>query len=101
PFRPVKLAELDAPETSEELAALDGLTGLPAQRRADALLHGSLWGNRADLGFRLSAPASGAEADAPPLVADDSARLWALLPPSASDAGGGGTLCLVADNAGR
>ncbi|CAL9398727.1 hypothetical protein SUDANB145_01417 [Streptomyces sp. enrichment culture] len=107
PFRPVKLAELGAPDTDEELAALDGLTGLPAQRRADALLHGSLWGNRADLGFRLSAPATGSGADAPPLVADDSARLWGLLPPSApgaggaSAAGGTGTLCLVADNAGR
>ncbi|MGP2440419.1 damage-control phosphatase ARMT1 family protein [Streptomyces sp. JW3] len=97
PFRPVKLAELDAPETDRELAALDGLSRLPAERQADALLHGSLWGNRADLGFRLSARTAAAAGDAPPLVADDSARLWSLLPP----AGQSGTLCLVADNAGR
>ncbi|MFJ9349324.1 damage-control phosphatase ARMT1 family protein [Streptomyces sp. NPDC101237] len=86
PFRPFKLAELDAKETDEELAALDALGDDPDR----ALLHGSLWGNRADLGFRLSAE-SGEAVSA--LVADDSAALWPLLR--------GGTLCLVADNAGR
>ncbi|MEU9383928.1 damage-control phosphatase ARMT1 family protein [Streptomyces sp. NPDC048279] len=86
PFRPFKLAELDAKETDEELAALDTLGDDPDR----ALLHGSLWGNRADLGFRLSAE-SGEAVSA--LVADDSAGLWRLLR--------GGTLCLVADNAGR
>ncbi|MFI1163557.1 damage-control phosphatase ARMT1 family protein [Streptomyces sp. NPDC020801] len=108
PFRPSKLAELDAPGTDEELAALDALEGVPADERAAALLHGSLWGNRADLGFRLSKADAGADAGAradadagavravPALVADDSRTLWSLLPPS-----GSGTLCLVADNAGR
>jgi hypothetical protein len=96
PFRPSKLAELDAPETDEELAALDGLAGLPAGEQATALLHGSLWGNRADLGFRLSAPGAGSPATTPPLVADDSEALWSLLPSSRT-----ATLCLVADNAGR
>jgi hypothetical protein len=96
PFRPAKLAELDSPETDEELAALDDLAGLPAGEQARALLHGSLWGNRADLGFRLSAAGGDTRAAAPGLVADDSEALWSLLPPS-----GGGTLCLVADNAGR
>jgi hypothetical protein len=96
PFRPFKRAELDAPETGEELAALDGLRDLPELERARALLHGSLWGNRADLGFRLSAAAAEAGEPAPALVADDSETLWALLPP-----GGAGTLVLVADNAGR
>ncbi|MEU2711616.1 damage-control phosphatase ARMT1 family protein [Streptomyces sp. NPDC007205] len=108
PFRPFKRAELDAPETDEELAALDILPGLPERERARALLHGSLWGNRADLGFRLSAEGAagaagaegaegtGAREPAPALVADDSAALWSLLP-----AGGTATLVLVADNAGR
>ncbi|MBX9393767.1 protein-glutamate O-methyltransferase family protein [Streptomyces sp. TRM72054] len=95
PFRPVKLAELDAPRTDEELAALDRLESRPADERAQALLHGSLWGNRADLGFRLSAGGD-TPAAAPGLVADDSETLWSLLPPS-----GTGTLCLIADNAGR
>ncbi|MFE9452263.1 damage-control phosphatase ARMT1 family protein [Streptomyces sp. NPDC006739] len=96
PFRPSKLAELHAEETDEELAALDALQDRPADERARALLHGSLWGNRADLGFRLSTAGAGAQEAVPALVADDSERLWSLLPHS-----GTGTLCLVADNAGR
>ncbi|MFJ3309802.1 damage-control phosphatase ARMT1 family protein [Streptomyces sp. NPDC086549] len=96
PFRPFKLAELDAKETDEELAALDALQDGPDDERARALLHGSLWGNRADLGFRLSDAGAEAKEAAPALVADDSEILWSLLPSS-----GTGTLCLVADNAGR
>jgi hypothetical protein len=96
PFRPFKRAELDAPETDEELAALDALPALVEQERAHALLHGSLWGNRADLGFRLSAGGAGTRDPAPALVADDSEALWSLLPPGAA-----ATLVLVADNAGR
>ncbi|TWD18198.1 uncharacterized protein DUF89 [Streptomyces sp. T12] len=96
PFRPAKLAELDAPATDEELAALDDLEGRPEDERARALLHGSLWGNRADLGFRLSAGGAEETTAVPALVADDSELLWALL-----DGSPAGTLCLVADNAGR
>lgn len=96
PFRPFKLAELDAPETDEELAALDDLVGRPEEEQARALLHGSLWGNRADLGFRLSGADEGGEAAG--LVADDSEGLWSLLGTARPDAG---TVCLVADNAGR
>ncbi|RZB15501.1 protein-glutamate O-methyltransferase family protein [Streptomyces sp. F001] len=96
PFRPDKLAELDAPQTDEELAALDALEDRPADERDRALLHGSLWGNRADLGFRLSAGGADISAAVPGLVADDSETLWSLLPPS-----GAGTLCLIADNSGR
>ncbi|MHC3469681.1 damage-control phosphatase ARMT1 family protein [Streptomyces sp. 7R007] len=90
PFRPFKLAELDAPETDAELAALDDLTDRPAAERTAALVHGSLWGNRADLGFRLSVTRT--EEAVPGLVADDSERLWPLLT---------GTLGVIADNAGR
>ncbi|MFF3204389.1 damage-control phosphatase ARMT1 family protein [Streptomyces sp. NPDC002962] len=133
PFRPFKLAELDAPETGEELAVLDTLEDRPVDERARALLHGSLWGNRADLGFRLSDVEAEKRAAVPGLVADDSEKLWSLLPVadpdtypadtctdpgtetgSRADTGTGtgaaadgragtgtGTLCLVADNAGR
>ncbi|WP_190017286.1 damage-control phosphatase ARMT1 family protein [Streptomyces lucensis] len=96
PFRPFKRAELDAAQTDGELAALDGLEDLTEQERARALLHGSLWGNRADLGFRLSAEGTGTREPVPALVADDTETLWSLLPPD-----GRGTLVLVADNAGR
>lgn len=94
PFRPFKLAELDSPETAEELAALDALTSLSEDERGRALLHGSLWGNRADLGFRLSDAGAEERAAVPALVADDSDALWAALKDAAS-------VCLVADNAGR
>ncbi|GGY16352.1 damage-control phosphatase ARMT1 family protein [Streptomyces djakartensis] len=96
PFRPFKLAELDSQETDEELAALDDLADRSAEEQDRALLHGSLWGNRADLGFRLSAEGARTAAAAPGLVADDSDRLWGLL-----SGAGEATLCLVADNAGR
>jgi len=91
PFRPFKLAELDTPEADEELAALDRLPDQPAAEQDRALLHGALWGNRADLGFQLSAGGDGAVDSQ--LVADNSELLWSLLP--------AGTFCLVADNAGR
>jgi hypothetical protein len=96
PFRPFKLAELDAPETDEELAALDDLVGRPEEEQARALLHGSLWGNRADLGFRLSG--ADEQGEAAGLVADDSETLWSQLRPARRTAG---PVCLVADNAGR
>ncbi|MEY9995153.1 hypothetical protein ABIE67_007185 [Streptomyces sp. V4I8] len=96
PFRPSKAAELDAPETDEELSALGALADRPADEQDRALLHGSLWGNRADLGFRLSGAQDETSSDTPPLVADDSETLWSLLP-----ATGTATLCLIADNAGR
>ncbi|WP_405620687.1 damage-control phosphatase ARMT1 family protein [Streptomyces sp. NBC_00076] len=115
PFRPFKLAELDSRETDEELAALDDLAGRPADEQATALLHGSLWGNRADLGFRLSDASAEDKAAVPSLVADDSDTLWTLLGAAGAavgtggtggtggprGSGGAGTLCLIADNAGR
>ncbi|MFJ3494490.1 damage-control phosphatase ARMT1 family protein [Streptomyces sp. NPDC086091] len=98
PFRPFKQAELDSPETDEELAALDALADRTPAERGRALLHGSLWGNRADLGFRLSDADAHERAAVPALVADDSDTLWALL---AAPGAATGTVCLVADNAGR
>ncbi|TGN76600.1 protein-glutamate O-methyltransferase family protein [Streptomyces bauhiniae] len=96
PFRPSKTGELHSAETDAELSALDELRDSPADERNCALLSGSLWGNRADLSFRLSSEGGERREAAPGLVADDSDLLWSLLPP-----GGTGTLCLVADNAGR
>jgi hypothetical protein len=91
PFRPFKLAELDTPEAAAELTAADALAERSPHERLTALLHGSLWGNRADLGFRIQTAESAADSR---LLADDSEELLSLL-------SGGGALCLVADNAGR
>ncbi|WP_411069379.1 damage-control phosphatase ARMT1 family protein [Streptomyces sp. cmx-4-25] len=94
PFAPFKRAELRGEAVEEELRALDALVSVPADERAAALLHASLWGNRADLGFRVTAEVGDAAVSA--LVADDSALLWELLP-----VGGSSTVAVVADNAGR
>ncbi|MCX4747029.1 damage-control phosphatase ARMT1 family protein [Kitasatospora sp. NBC_01287] len=59
PFGPVKAAELAGPEVTAELAALDELPALEPERRERALLRSALWGNRADLSFRLTAGADG------------------------------------------
>ncbi|MFH9685752.1 damage-control phosphatase ARMT1 family protein [Streptomyces sp. NPDC017413] len=97
PFAPFKKAELGGSAVEEELRALDALANVAAEERATALLHASLWGNRADLGFRVAAgePEAG-DTTAPALVADDSGLLWQLLP-----VGSGSTVAVVADNAGR
>ena len=103
PFAPFKRAELSGPLVDDELAALDALAPRPAEERAAAYLRGSLWGNRADLGFTAGSRDSGGATavDAPPpLVADDSAALWSLLPEGGPSAGTR-TVHLVADNAGR
>ncbi|MFG2650636.1 damage-control phosphatase ARMT1 family protein [Streptomyces sp. NPDC048436] len=96
PFRPFKQAELHTAEADEELAALDPLARRPVDEQGQALLLGSLWGNRADLGFSIAAHGDAADAVDARLVADDSEALWSLLPER-----GAATLCLVADNAGR
>ncbi|KQX51499.1 MULTISPECIES: damage-control phosphatase ARMT1 family protein [unclassified Streptomyces] len=94
PFAPFKRAELRGDAVEEELRALDTLASASAEERATALLHASLWGNRADLGFRVSAGEPAVDdAAVVALVADDSATLWQLLP--------AGTVAVVADNAGR
>ncbi|WP_317620412.1 damage-control phosphatase ARMT1 family protein [Streptomyces sp. CBMA156] len=94
PFAPFKSAELAGPAVDDELAALGKLDGLPAGRRAEALLSSALWGNRADLSFQITAEADGSTVS--DLVADESALFWAELERSE-----GGRVCVVADNAGR
>ncbi|WP_238017762.1 damage-control phosphatase ARMT1 family protein [Dactylosporangium sp. AC04546] len=88
PFGPQKAADLPG---AAELAELDALQDLQEDEQAAALTAAALWGNRADLGFRL---VSGGSHRVDELVADDTKALWGLLR-------GGGTICLVADNAGR
>jgi Damage-control phosphatase ARMT1-like domain len=92
PFAPFKRAELRGEEVADELAALDDLAGLPDAEQDRAVLQGALWGNRADLGFRISS--GEADASGATVVVDDSALLWGLLGP-------GATVYVLADNAGR
>ncbi|MEU7691711.1 damage-control phosphatase ARMT1 family protein [Microbispora hainanensis] len=94
PFGPMKQAELDGPDVDGELAALDETAALSPAERADALLLGSLWGNRADLSFGVTL--TGDREKAADLVVDDRPLLWSLV-----EAAAPGRICLVADNAGR
>ncbi|WP_030274538.1 damage-control phosphatase ARMT1 family protein [Streptomyces sp. NRRL B-24484] len=94
PYAPFKDAELAGEAVDGELAALDGLADLPGEARARAVLSSALWGNRADLSFRMAAGPEGAAAS--DLVADDSGLLLAEL-----ERVRGGTVCIVADNAAR
>jgi hypothetical protein len=94
PFEYLKTAELSDPALEPDLAALDAVEHLPADEQRQAKLLASLWGNRADLGFRIGASPGQADPAAARLVADDSDALWAALGP-------GATVVLVTDNAGR
>jgi Damage-control phosphatase ARMT1-like domain len=100
PFGPQKAADLPG---EDELRAVqesgDALLHLPEDEQASALVAAALWGNRADLGFQLAhgpahGPAHGDSAARTDLVADDTGLLWKRL-------ARGGTICVVADNAGR
>jgi hypothetical protein len=88
PFEPVKSAELRGKALEDELAVLGEL---PAGDRDGGLLTAALWGNQADLGFRLSQQDGGRASG---LVVDECTRMWSLL-------AGAETVCVVADNSGR
>jgi len=94
PFAPFKNAELSGPSVADELAALNGLPSLSAEKRAEVLLSSALWGNRADLSFQITGPAGDTQRTA--LLTDDSPLLWATLAASSSP-----RVCVLADNAGR
>jgi len=96
PFGPQKEAELHDGSLDAELATLDNLTKLNDQERLDACTDAALWGNRFDLGLRMSDRATPQRQNAADLVADEREVAWNHLVnhPEA-------TIRLVADNAGR
>jgi hypothetical protein len=94
PFGYLKTAELRDPALEPDLVALDDLERRSAEEQGRAKLLASLWGNRADLGFRIGKTAGPDHPGSMRLVADHSPELWAALGPSAS-------AVLVTDNAGR
>ncbi|MFD6285489.1 damage-control phosphatase ARMT1 family protein [Streptomyces sp. NPDC060205] len=102
PFAPFKNAELAGSEVDDELSALDRLPDLAPDEQDSTLLLSSLWGNRADLGFQLSAGEAGLGDRVQGLVVDDSDALWDVLAAGERPGGSGrpGKVCLVADNAG-
>lgn len=87
PFAYLKDAELQREETRADLAVLDRPAGWEWQAR----LHASLWGNQADLSFRVDSAEPGRDRG---LVVDEGSRLRESL-------GTPGVVSVVADNAGR
>ncbi|MFQ6226290.1 damage-control phosphatase ARMT1 family protein [Nocardia sp. NPDC002869] len=91
-----KQAELDDPALDTELAAAPKPESLSPEQRTTALIHAALWGNRADLGFRLSG-SPGAADNAPGSILDDQTEAVVDYLNNHT----AGTLVLIADNAGR
>jgi hypothetical protein len=94
PFEYLKTAELRDPTLESDLTALDDLRHLGAADQERAILLASLWGNRADLGFRMGASGEPGDMASARVIADQSADLWAALGPGAK-------VVVVTDNAGR
>ena len=97
PFGFLKEADLSSSTVDDDLTQLAKLGELPEQARTGVLLHAALWGNRADLGFRIGQAADGGTPpDETDLVADESAALGTMLAPES-----GRRVAVLADNAGR
>ncbi|HSA52311.1 MAG TPA: damage-control phosphatase ARMT1 family protein [Yinghuangia sp.] len=96
PFAVAKNTDLTGTAVDEELAGLDSVAELTDEQRRHALISSSLWGNRADLGFQITANDAVVEHAESALVADDSGAFWNHLTEDPT-----GRVCLIADNAGR
>lgn len=92
PFAPQKHAQLDGPEIQADLDAYTALAERDPHERRQALLHASLWGNQADLGFRTTSDIAGRS----DVLVDDSPAVWDLV-----DGPVDRPVIVVADNAGR
>lgn len=100
PFEFLKTAELDTAKLDDDLRQLDELAELPPREKTHVLMHAAVWGNQADLGFRIGvAAAAGRLGPSAHLVADDTAAVISRL--ADGGAAGDGTVLIVADNAGR
>jgi Damage-control phosphatase ARMT1-like domain len=93
PFAPMKAAELGGSGADDELAVLDELSTRPDDAQFGALVLASLWGNRADLGFLINAGPGEPDGRRDDVLVDDRPALDPRLD--------GGTVTVVADNAGR
>lgn len=97
PFEPMKTAELADATLDDDLAVLARLRRRPEREQVHALLAASLWGNRADLGFRITEAARAGSGETPSdLIVDDSDTLLSALETEPAD-----MVCLIVDNAGR
>jgi len=94
PFAYLKDAELRTAAAEAMLAAHGELGDRRAAEQGQLKLLAALWGNRADLGFRIGQAGTAVNEARAGLVADQSAELWAALDPP-------GDVIVVTDNAGQ
>jgi hypothetical protein len=92
PFAQLKDAELDGVDAEAALTVQRDIEHLAPTEQGQAKLLAAVWGNRADLTFRIG-QAADAAADSAGLVADDSDAWWAVLDTATE-------VIVVADNAG-
>jgi len=98
PFGPMKDAELSAGGFADDLRVFNGTHALTAPERVRALLTASVWGNQADLGFRVGAATTERQVgEIGRLVADDLDTACSMLHTGRRLPKVG----VVADNAGR
>src|SRR5919107_1378621 len=98
PFRAKKTSELHDHRVSALLEQLDAAAPLADADAFAALLHGAVWGNKADLGFEMSLQATGAattDDPAPQLLVDDTTVAWTYLTEHQPR-----SIIVIADNAG-
>ncbi|HEY1624001.1 MAG TPA: ARMT1-like domain-containing protein [Streptosporangiaceae bacterium] len=91
PFAQLKAAELSGATAEAALAAQHDLDGLTLAEQGQAKLLAAVWGNQADLTFRIGR--AGAATGEAGLVADQSGDVWAALAAATA-------VVLVTDNAG-
>lgn len=95
-FGPMKDAELGGAGLESDLTSLDKLQGADAATVTASLLRGAMWGNRADLGFAVTAEIAAEHGGDEHIVVDDTERVLDVLAP-----GAGLRVGVIADNAGR
>jgi hypothetical protein len=95
PFQRVKGRELHSDPMTSFLEKAEALRELPADKAFAVLLHGSLLGNRADLGFYLGPVGEKPPGQSFEVLVDDTERIWEHLVCS-----GPRQIALLADNAG-
>lgn len=94
PFAFLKSAELRAPSVERSLSAIADIQAEREEQGVKLKLLAALWGNRADLGFRIGRDPEAKAAATTDLVVDHSAQLLAALETSAD-------IIIVTDNAGQ
>jgi hypothetical protein len=91
-----KRTELEDPTLDAELSSAFEPAGSSSRRYIATLIHAAMWGNRADLGFRLSGSSAAADGAPGGILEDQTVAVADHLGNQST-----GIITLIADNAGR